>query len=177
MADSSKGKLLSFWNMQASHIVRLTSVREDSMVMDEILQYYGIIFSLTVFSTLYTVDYTLLCASEALEHLGMSFFLKTTVLFNSCKGQPVCGTWLHGNLYIVHYKGFACAEIWHCGVQSSSISVPRIPEMPPFCVSRKICAETYIWPFVFDSQDGSTREIIKGAQESLGTEVQTIGSF
>lgn len=34
--------------MQASHTLRLTSVHEDSMVMDEILQYYGIFFFLTV---------------------------------------------------------------------------------------------------------------------------------
>lgn len=74
----------------------------------------------------------------------------------------------------MHYKGFAYAEIWHCGVQSEAASLhlflyPEMLEMPSLCVSRKICTKPQIRPVVFDSQEGSTRKIIKGAQESLGT--------
>lgn len=104
----------------------------------------------------------------------MSFFLKTTVLFKCCKGGQSVGTWLHGNLYIVHYEGFEWAEIWHSCAQPEAANLhlllfPEMLEIPSLCVSRKICPETHVWPVVFDSQDGSTRKIIMAAWESLDT--------
>lgn len=83
------------------------------------------------------------------------------------RGAQFVGTWLHGNLYIVHYKGFACAEIWNSYIQSEAVSLlyPEMLEMPSLCVSRKIYTETPIWPVVFD---GSTKTTM-GAWESLGT--------
>lgn len=149
MADCSKGKLLSFWNMQASHIIRLISVREDSMGMDEISQYYGIIFSLTVIF-LNPIQWTSLWHVHQ-KHWNIwacHSFWRPLCSSGVARGSQFVGTWLHSNLYIVHYKGFACAEIWHTCIQSATASLhlllyPEMLEIPSLCVSRKICAETH----------------------------------
>lgn len=122
----------------------------------------------------YPVDYNLICSTEALEHLGMSSFWRPLCFSRAARGSLFVGAWLHGNLYIVHSKGFECAEIWHSFLQSEAANLhlllySEMLEMPSLCVSRKICAETHIQPVGFDSQVGSTRKIIMGAGESLNT--------
>lgn len=143
--------------------------------MDEIWQYYGIIFSLTVIF-LNPIQWTALwyVHQKRWNIWACHSFWRSLCFSRVARGDPFVGTWLHGNLYIVHYKGFECAEIWHSWVQSEAANLhlllyPEMLEMPSLCVSKKICTETHIWPVVFNSQVASTRKIIMGAQESLGT--------
>lgn len=114
-----------------------------------------------------------MCASEVLEHLGMSSFLKTTVLFKCCKGGQFVRTWLHGNLYIVHYKGFECAETWHSCVQSEAANphlllYPEMLEMTSLCFKKNLHWNTYMTCCVWQS-GWFHQEDQNGARESLGT--------
>lgn len=173
--------------MQASLIVRLTysSWRSHG---DEwhLAVLWNNIFSDSNIPKPYPLDYRLICVSAALEHLGLLFLLKTTVLCRCCKVSPVGGGgWLHSILCIVYYKGFAHAEIWHSCFQSETSSFhlllhPEVLEMPSLCFTKNLCRNTNMTSVMSGSLDGSTSKMITGAQESLGTVIlwqQTIGSL
>lgn len=120
--------------------------------MNKILQYYGIIFSLTVIflKPIQWTTYWSVCQQHWNIWAWHSFWTPLCFAVVAKCGQFV-GTWLRSILYMAHYKGFACAEIWHSCVQSETFSFhlllhPEMLKMPSLCVSTKIYVETQIWP-------------------------------
>lgn len=154
--------------------------------MNDILQYYGIIFSLTLIflnPIHWTTDWYV-CQQHWNIWACYSFWRPLCFAGVAKCGQFV-GAWLHSILYMAHYKGFARAEIWHSCVQSETSSFhlllhPEMLEMPSLCFNKNLCWSTNMTSVTSGSLDGSTSKMIMGAQESLGTVIlwqQTIGSL
>lgn len=141
--------------MQASLIVRLTysSWRSHG---DEwhLAVLWNNIFSDSNIPKPYPLDYRLICVSAALEHLGLLFLLKTTVLCRCCKVSPVggggpdcivfCALCITKDLHMLKFGTVVFslkhpASIYFCTQKCLRCHL---------CVSPKICVETQIWPLL-----------------------------